>query len=369
MTARARIILQGWPQALDNGGETVLDTALAHGVPFPFSCGTGDCGACKARVLHGEVSHLDSAEGILGAAERAAGFALACRCVPRGDVHLETLDDLVALPAPRRQRAWVSAQSRRAGDVVVLRIRPRRPVEFLPGQFFNLKFDRLPARAYSVASLPGAAELEFHIRIVPGGKTSSHAARPDLVGSELQLDGPHGHGYWRRRHEGPIVAVAGGTGLAPMLSVAGAALGHDPGRRVHLYHVAREEADLYAEAELQALAERHPGLRVSCCLTRAAPPARGRLPRHYERVTESLRRDWPSLAGAKLYVAGPPRLVSAVAAVAREQSLGPRDLHTDPFSDAADHALDGPLRATARRVLARLRGQRICVPQVKPRAG
>jgi CDP-4-dehydro-6-deoxyglucose reductase/ferredoxin-NAD(P)+ reductase (naphthalene dioxygenase ferredoxin-specific) len=365
----AQIKLKDWPTPLDNGGETVLESALAQGVPFPFSCGTGDCGACKARVLCGEVTHEDCPEGILSAAERAEGFILACRCTPKGNVELEALDDLVELPSPRRQRAWVCAQTRREGDVVILKIAPRRPVDFLAGQFFYLKFDNLPARAYSTASLPGDRELEFHVRVVEGGKASGHAARPGLVGSEIVLDGPHGHGYWRQRHQGPLIAVGGGTGLAPVLSIVEAALRQDPQRPVQLYYAARDERDMYWEAELQTLAHRHPQLRVSCCLTRAQPPARGHLPRRYERVTATLRRDWPSLADAKLYVAGPPALVEAVAALGRELSLSPRDLHTDPFSDSVDHALDGRLRTALRRLLARWRGQRVHLPAVLAQGG
>lgn len=359
----AKIELQDWPAPLENGGETVLETMIANGVPFPYSCASGDCGACKGRLLCGEVAHDSAPEGILSAAERADGYVLACRCAPKGDIRIAALDELMALPPARRQRGWVVAQQRRRGDVIVLQIRPQQPVEFLAGQFFYLKFDNLPQRAYSVASLPGSEELEFHIRIVEGGKTSNYAARADLVGSEVQIDGPYGHGYWRQNHDGPIVAIAGGTGLAPMLSIIGAALREDARRHIHLYYAAREEADVYWEAELQALVRQYPNLQVSCSLSRAQPPAQGPLPRRYERVTESLRQDWPDLAEAKLYVAGPPRMVEAVAAVARELSLAPRDLHTDPFSDSVDHALDGALRTWVRRWLARWRRPPIALPQ------
>ncbi|MBI3146526.1 MAG: 2Fe-2S iron-sulfur cluster binding domain-containing protein, partial [Pseudogulbenkiania sp.] len=262
----ARIELKDWPTPLENSGETVLETMIANGVPFPFSCASGDCGACKGRVLCGEVVHDTAPEGILSAAERADGYVLACRCTPKNDLRLEALDELVELPAARRQRGWVVAQEKRQGDVIVLRIAPTNPVKFLAGQFFYLKFDNLPQRAYSVASLPGAEELEFHIRVVEGGKTSNYVNRDDLVGSEVTVDGPYGHGYWRQNHEGPIVAIAGGTGLAPMLSVIGAALRENARRNIHLYYAAREEADVYFEAELQALVRQYPKLQVTCSL-------------------------------------------------------------------------------------------------------
>lgn len=365
----ARIELKDWPAALENSGETVLETMIANGVPFPYSCASGDCGACKGRVLCGEVAHQSCPEGILSAAERADGYVLACRCTPKNDIRLEALDELVELPAARRQRGWVVSRQKRQGDVIVLRIIPTKPVKFLAGQFFYLKFDNLPQRAYSVASLPGAEELEFHIRVEDNGKTSNYANRDELVGSELIIDGPYGHGYWRQNHDGPIVAIGGGTGLAPMLSVVGAALRENARRRVHLYYAASEEVDVYWEAELAALMRQFPNLRVDCALSRAKPPAHGALPRRYQRVTDSLREDWPNLAGAKLYIAGPPKMVDALAATARELGLAPRDLHTDPFTDSVDHALDGALATWLRRFTARWRRPPFALPQVQAQNG
>lgn len=351
----ARIELKDWPIPLENGGETVLETMIAHGVPFPYSCASGDCGACKGRVLCGEVAHDSAPAGILSATERADGYVLACRCTPKSDLRIEALDELVALPAARRQRGWVVSRQHRQGDVVVLRVKPAKPVHYLAGQFFYLKFDNLPQRAYSVASLPGADELEFHIRLVEGGKTSRYVSRDNLVGSEVTVDGPHGHGYWRQNHDGPIVAIGGGTGLAPVLSIIGAALAANAHRHVHLYYAARVEADVYWDAELAALARQYPNLRVDCALSRAEPSEQGPLPRRYQRVTASLEQDWPSLAGAKLYIAGPPKMVEAVAVTARELGLAARDLHTDPFSDAADHKLDGAFTSWLRRFVGRWR--------------
>ena len=349
----ANIELKDWNGSLVNGGETVLETALAHGVPFPFSCATGDCGACKARVLCGDVSHDSCPEGILSPAEQAQGYILACRATPRNDLKLEVLNELVALPQARRQVGWVAQQERRAGNVTVLRVVLKKPVEFLAGQFFNLKFDNLPARAYSVASVAGAKDLEFHIRLVPGGKTSTHVNKHDLVGSALMVDGPHGHGYLRQSHEGPIVAIGGGTGLAPMLSIIGEALKKNPLRNIHLYYADRHEEEVYFEPELLRLMEQFPHLQISLCLSREKAVIHQGIRRRYERVTESLKADWDSLAGAKLYIAGSPKLVDAVATVARELDLAPRDLHTDPFSDSADHRLDGLLLTWSRRLMAR----------------
>ncbi len=349
----ARIEVASWPTALENHGETLLETLLAHEVPFPFSCSSGDCGACKARVSAGTVQHQSCSSAMLSDAERAQGYVLACRCTPQGDVRIEPLEPLVALPPAQRQRAWVSAQSHRERGFVVLQLLPQRPVAFLPGQYFNLKFDNLPARAYSVASVPGSDALEFHIRATPGGKASVHAQRRDLLGSVVEIDGPHGHGYWREQHPGPLVAVGGGTGLAPMLSIVRTALARAPQREAHLYYAAREHDEVYWDAELRALCQAHPQLRVRYALSRQSAneprPDASPIAIHHERVTETLRREWPQLAHAKVYVAGSPALVGAITQLARAHGAQPQDVHADPFSPASQHRLDHPLRTWLRR--------------------
>lgn len=350
----ARIELQSWPTALENHGETLLETLLAHEVPFPFSCSSGDCGACKARLSAGEVKHQSCSSAILSDEERSQGYVLACRCTPQGDVRIEPLEPLVALPPAQRQRAWVGAQSHRERGFVVLHLLPQRPVAFLPGQYFNLKFDNLPARAYSVASVPGSETLEFHIREVHDGKASVHAQRRDLPGSVVEIDGPHGHGYWREQHTGPLVAVGGGTGLAPMVSIVRAALARDPQREVHLYYAAREHSEVYWDAELRALCHTHPGLRVRYALSRLSaseprPDDTSPIAIHHERVTETLRREWPRLDQAKVYVAGSPALVGAITHLARAHGALAQDVHADAFSPATNHRLDHPMRAWIQR--------------------
>lgn len=352
----AKIEIVGWAETLENSGENILDSATAQGVPFPFSCGSGDCGACKARLLEGEVDLAPCPDGILSQQERAQGYLLACRAKPKGNIRIEPVNELVELPLARRMRGRVVEQSYLSQDVVLLRVRTRRRIDYLPGQYFNLKFDNLPARAYSVASVPSDETLEFHIRIVPDGKTSNHVARDGILGGEVQVDGPHGHGFWREKHRGPVIAIGGGTGLAPMLSIVRAALKDDPRRPIHLYYAGREETDVYCEDTLVALADRHPGIRLGIALSRATPAAAGgRVPRRYQRVTHSLAEDWSDLGEAKVYVAGPPKMVAAIAETVRTRGLPVRDLHTDPFSDAANHRIDGRLKTWMRRRMASVR--------------
>ncbi len=66
-------------------GETILQAALREGVRYPHGCESGNCGSCKSRLEHGQVSLKAYADYALSDAERAAGLILACRAVPESD--------------------------------------------------------------------------------------------------------------------------------------------------------------------------------------------------------------------------------------------------------------------------------------------
>ncbi|HEY7237929.1 MAG TPA: 2Fe-2S iron-sulfur cluster-binding protein [Burkholderiales bacterium] len=75
-----QITLEGEARRIPvEAGDTILAALLRAGVPFPFSCQTGNCGACKCELVSGEVTELDRSEHALGAEERARGVILACR--------------------------------------------------------------------------------------------------------------------------------------------------------------------------------------------------------------------------------------------------------------------------------------------------
>src|SRR3546814_4102953 len=86
------------------------------------------------------------------------------------------------------------------------------------------------ARAYSMASMPGEEVLEFHVRLIPGGRASQHIAETLKVGDSVQVEGPYGSAHLRPDDDSPLVLVAGSSGLAPAKSIARTALMMQPDR-------------------------------------------------------------------------------------------------------------------------------------------
>lgn len=321
--------------------QTLLEAALAAGVPFPHNCMSGECGACKCRVLDGEVEHGPHLPEALSADERAAGLVLACRSRARGPVAVEwLLPERVraALPPPRRLQALVIEKRHATHDVIRLRLAVQgKPLHFQPGQYARLRLGRLPARSYSMANLPGRDELEFHIRLVPQGRVSQEIARRLQVGDRLRLEGPYGSASWQGVQAGPLLLVAGGTGLAPIQSILRAAL-EEEHPDIHVYHGVRDERDLYDCAWLQAL-QAQGRLRYTPVLS--APMAGGAASstRRTGLVHEAVAQDHPQLAEASVYAAGPPPMVEALRAHALACGVSPERFAADAFHAAAPAGL------------------------------
>src|SRR3954454_25234375 len=102
MSVAVRIAQADAPVAVEMG-QTILEAALAAGIPYPHGCRSGNCGACKSRLIEGEVELAPYSDFALTEAERQAGLALACRAVPWSDVALAWLgeEEMVAHPLRR----------------------------------------------------------------------------------------------------------------------------------------------------------------------------------------------------------------------------------------------------------------------------
>jgi naphthalene 1,2-dioxygenase ferredoxin reductase component len=160
----------------------------------------------------------------------------------------------------------------------------------------------------------------------------------------VRVSGPLGTAYLRAQHPGPMLAIAGGTGLAPMRSIIAAALETPALGPIHLYFGVRAERDVYGEDELAHWQAHHPNLNVHLVLSEDEP-ARGPLPRRRGLVTDAVAADLPALAGFKVYAAGPPPMVDAATALAQSRGVALRDIHVDAFYPAApEPTLTGALR-------------------------
>lgn len=305
-------------------GSNLLDVLREHQIPVSYSCMAGRCQTCRCRVISGDVEQR-LPEDI---PKMAPGDILACCAILRGDctVQLPPVDDVVTHPA-RTLKAMVTAFAPLCHDVWLLRLKPAKTFQWSAGQFVRLEFPGGARRSYSMASQPEEHELEFHIRIVGDGRVTPGLINSLAPGVTLKLNGPLGASWLRQKHTGPMLCVAGGTGLAPLLSIIRTALGHGMTGPIHLYYGTRRGEDLYGLDRLAQLAREYPRFRYHLVLSQGQPDdpgRRGRLP-------AAVAEDLSSLDGWKVYPAGNPLMVDAMIDQALALGAQPEDIHADAF--------------------------------------
>ena len=129
-------------------------------------------------------------------------------------------------------------------DIKRVRLRSPQadPFDFSAGQFASVTFEGCPPRDYSMANVPGDPMLEFHVRRTEGGATSAHVAEKLKLGDSVRVEGPFGASYLRETHRGPIIAVAGGSGMAPLKSIVERALQKELPQHIYFYFGVRTRA-------------------------------------------------------------------------------------------------------------------------------
>lgn len=321
-------------------GETILESLLQAGVPFPNNCQLGNCGACKCELVDGDILELPSSEYALNEEERARGLILACRTQAWGDCTVRMLEaDETVLHPSRILRCSVLEIEELTHDIKGLRlsIASGGPYTFSAGQHARIKFaPGIPERSYSMANRPDQELLEFHVRQVPRGQASGFVFSNLRPGAELTVSGPFGSAFFREQHQGPILAVAGGSGLAPIRSIVEAALKAQPDREVHLYFGVRDERDVYLEGWWTELQSRCPRFSVQVVLSQPS----GATSRRTGLLSDVAPDDFSSFDGFKAYVAGPPPMVEAMQSKLEARGVARRDIHADAFYDQTQDAFN-----------------------------
>ncbi|MFQ6571883.1 2Fe-2S iron-sulfur cluster-binding protein [Pseudomonas sp. UM16] len=312
-------------------GMTLLEAALAEHIDFPHGCRSGRCGACKSRLISGEVDLLEHSRFALSDEEKAQGLILACRALPRTDAVVSWLGGDEQAPAhPRRRLIYrVQAIENVTHDIKQVRlvIDDAEPLAFTAGQYAQVTFPGAFTRDYSMANGPGERGLEFHIRRVPGGAASERIHNELKPGDPVVVEGPFGSSYLREQHNGPILCIAGGSGLAPIKAIIETAIARAMKQPIHCYFGARSERDLYLLDHFARLVQQHPNLMFMPVLSDATSATHWRT----GWVTDAIGADLQDLDGWKAYVAGPPAMVEAAMQITTTRGLQPEDLHADVF--------------------------------------
>jgi len=204
--------------------------------------------------------------------------------------------------------ADVVTHERRAWDIAVFNVKPRRRYSFIPGQHATVETMEWPKqwRRYSIANSPRPdGTLEFHVRQVDNGQVSWALVDAIRVGSVIKLGPPAGRLILDEISPRAIVLVAGGTGLAPLKAIVQHLIDRGESRAVHLFMGAKTGAELYDLPAMQALAEKHWWLTVTPVISHD-PNYRG-----YRGYVSDVAASYAPWLDRDVYICGPLPMVAA----------------------------------------------------------
>ena len=291
--------------------ETILEAALKHGYTLPYSCRDGVCGACKGKVLQGEVAHGKHQDSTLTDAEKSAGMALFCCAKPLSDLRLECREVNAVKDIPvKTMPCRVQSMTKRADDVMVLQLKlpANERLQFLAGQYIDILLKDHKPRSFSLANAPHNDEfLELHIRNIVGGEFTKHVFEVMKERDILRFKGPLGTFFLREDSDKPIIFVASGTGFAPIKAIIEHALHIGIKRPMHFYWGARKLADFYMLDLVKQWEQA--GIKFTPVLSDAIPED------HWTGRTgfvhQAVLQDYDDLSKHEVYACGAPIVVEA----------------------------------------------------------
>jgi len=314
-------------------GETVLEAALRQGLNLPYQCRDGACGTCKGKILRGSVDYGVYQKGVLTDAEKEDGKALFCCAKPLSDLDIECdeVDELIAFPV-KTIKFRVQKMERAAQDVMLLELRPveNEQMNFIAGQYVAVQLDDGTKRSYSIANAPHESDhLQLHIRLVKGGKFTSHVFDGMKVGDVLQLEGPFGSFFLREESDKPIIFMSGGCGFGSIKSMVEHAFKIGLNRPMVLYWGARTPADFYLAGLPEKWQREHDNFKFIPVLSEPKPEHdwHGRI----GLVTEAILQDYQKLDGYQVYACGSPEMVEAGRAPFIDRGLPEDQYYSDGF--------------------------------------
>lgn len=333
-------------------GDNLLKAALAAGLDWPHDCRVGSCGTCRCRLKEGKIKELSDFSYVLEGDEIDDGVILACQTALKSDVLIEVElgvgeDSTVAISSIEGQLAKTRLLTH---DIMELTVRLDAPFPhvaepdaqqhaYRAGQYADISFPGIEKpRSYSFAKAPeseGENELTFFVRKVPDGELTSWLFAEDRVGSRVTVNGPYGS-FWLREGEGPIICVAGGSGMSSIMALLEHANNVGCKRQAVYLFGARTQKDLYCLDELKTLetAWNAAGGSLRFLPVLSEEPVDSDWQGLRGMVTEQVASQDLSWGDSQAYLCGPPPMIDAAIEVLKELGVGKDDIHFDKFLDA-----------------------------------
>ncbi|MEV4031637.1 benzoate 1,2-dioxygenase electron transfer component BenC [Streptomyces umbrinus] len=312
--------------------ETVAEASYKARINIPLDCRDGACGTCKSLCEAGRYDGGDYIDDALSDDEAAVGYCLPCQMTPHSNLVLRIpSSSTAAKTGAAGHSATIAAVKHHSPTTVefALDVDGRDALDFLPGQYVNIAVPGTDqTRSYSFSSGPAQRQISFLVRIVDGGAMSGYLTERARVGDRMEFTGPRGSFYLRDIAR-PAVLLAGGTGLAPLLSMLEDLAQNPAAQPVHLIYGVTTDQDLVHLDVLEDYAEVVPGFTFEHCVADPASTARNK-----GFVTGLMDAGTLHEGDADIYLCGPPAMVEAVRGHIASLGVTPASFHYEKFTPA-----------------------------------
>jgi NAD(P)H-flavin reductase/ferredoxin len=328
-------------------GESILHAGLRQGVELPFGCATGTCGTCRVTCIGGRCSdNWPEAPGVR-VGQHGPNDVLMCQCTPHEDMLVETgaivyrADPGACLPCHRS--GHLADVHRVAPDMVEFAVELDAPIDYEAGQFVALEVPGIAGyRAYSMTKFARSTRrIELLLKRKPSGGFSEWVFNGAHADVEVKVFGPLGRATFSPTAGKHLLVVAGGSGIAGMMSILDRAVqeGYFHRHRGHVFFGVRTWQDRFYLDEFAQMKAAFPDtMSVTIALSD-------------EDVSEHAAIEYPQLrfargfvhevaaaemtgkyANVRAYVAGPPPAVDATLRyLLRDAKLSPTEIRYDKF--------------------------------------
>ncbi|MFZ5621888.1 MAG: 2Fe-2S iron-sulfur cluster-binding protein [Pseudomonadota bacterium] len=333
MTAKVKLLPSGHEFSVEPG-ENLLDAALRAGLSIRYSCNSGSCGECRARLVSGELGDALHHDYAFNERERADGQFLMCRTSAASDLVIEAVEARGAADVPvQTLTTQVNKLVRLSEDVMELHLRTPRSqtLWFLAGQHVRLNIPGIAPRHKSIASCPcNGMVLQFHVRRRPGDPFSDHVFTRMKVRDTIGVEGPFGSFVLNEESTRPLIFIAFETGFAPIKSLIEHAISLEMRQPMRLYWITAGVRGHYLENHCRAWQDALDDFGFVPIGGSDAPGGRGTgAELAMERAVTRLLTDYPDLAGHDVYANGPEVLFAGLSAALIARGLPPDRLFVD----------------------------------------
>lgn len=314
-----------------HGGDNLLTYLNQNRIFIPSACGgKATCGFCKVKVLSGADSILPTEEVYITPQERDQGIRLACQVKIKRDLEIYIPEYLLKA---EEYESEVTDMKDLTHDIklINLRIMNSKSMDFLPGQYIQLKIPGTDEyRAYSIASPPKHKDrIELIIRLVPGGLCSTYVHKAMEKGDTVIFTGPFGDFYLKEDSSMDIVAIGGGCGMAPIRSMLYHLAEKGMPRKFVFFFGARTKRDLFFTEELQQIERRYANFKYVPALSE--PIHTDKWEGEVGLITHVVEKYLKENGKQESYLCGPPPMIDAAMKILPKKGIQKNNIYYDKF--------------------------------------